>query len=193
MRAARPRRAAMAGLMATAAPEAPSVASSSAVMQRQCAAIKARRQQAAARDVLGRRHTAVLANGRDLAPELAEMDRGERVELVLELAARERANSGEQRSGAHAATPALTRPSPRRASARGTLGCARGRPRPAPRPARIDPAGRRTLALGPTRARRGRAEGRYPPTPARSARAGRPPPRPAWYRCGSPRARRARP
>src|SRR5216117_4124417 len=67
MRAASPRRAAMAELMATAAPEAPSVASSSAVMQRQWGD-QARGQQAAARDVLDRRDDALLANGGDLAP-----------------------------------------------------------------------------------------------------------------------------
>src|SRR6266705_3381784 len=47
---------------------------------------QARGQQAAARDVLDRRDAALLVNGRDLAPDLAEMERGERVELVLELA-----------------------------------------------------------------------------------------------------------
>src|SRR2546427_392032 len=47
---------------------------------------QARGQQAAARDVLDRRDAALLANGRDLAPDLSQMERGERVELVLELA-----------------------------------------------------------------------------------------------------------
>src|SRR5207247_871061 len=106
------RRAAMAGLMATAAPEAPSVASSSAVMQRQWAAIRrgdSKPQRATYSTGVTPRCSRMAATSPQIWPRWSVASASS---SSWSLRTRP-SNSGEQRSGAHAATPALTRPSPR--------------------------------------------------------------------------------
>ena len=86
MRGLRPRRAAMAALKATVTPASPRSFSSRGLHAAAMGADQPVVEEAEIRQVLGRQPVAVRLDGRDLAPDLVEMDGGPGAELLLQRA-----------------------------------------------------------------------------------------------------------